>query len=364
MRGNGELPNGNLADFVKSGQSYYNFAPFTLDSVASTPKKTLKKLQEYDLIVEAKPTENFTEKEKYSLDQYVMNGGKMLWLMDGVSAEKDSLFGNAENTMLAFPKMLRLTDFFFKYGIRINPSLVKDFKSAPLVLSRGRGRQAQMTPLPWFYMPLVSPKSENPIVKGIEAVKFDFASPMDTLTNGINKTILLKSSQQTKVMGTPRQINLSDTRKKPDFKTFNNGGKILAVLLEGKFTSVYANRVKPFQIDKSIDQSPKTKMIVVSDGDVVKNEVSRGKPQRLGYDRYSGKTYGNKAFLLNSLNYLLGDGQLLALRSKEVKLHFLDSEKVSVQNLKWKLINLAAPLLALGIFGFGFTYLRKRRYVK
>lgn len=364
MRGNGELPDGNLASFIKSGSDYYNFAPFTLDSVETAPQQTLKNLQRYDLIVEAKPTEDYTEDEKYLLDQYAMNGGKMLWLMDAVAAEKDSLFASQKQTTLAFPKMLNLTDFFFKYGLRINPSLVKDFKSAPLVLSRGRGKNAQMSPQPWFYRPLAKSKSDNPIVKNIEAVRFDFASPIDTLANAVDKTVLLTSSPRSKVLGAPRQINLSDIRQKPDFKTFNDGEQALAVLLEGEFTSAYANRVKPFSIQNKRKKSSQTKMLVVSDGDVIKNELNKGKPQELGFDRYTGKNYGNKSFLLNSLNYLLGDEALLALRSKEVKLHFLNTEKVTADNLKWKLINIGAPLIVLALFGILFRFWRRHKYIK
>src|SRR5699024_3557578 len=223
MRGNGELSDRHIADFLKTVGAYYHTAPFTLDSVARNPQKTLQQLEKYDLIVEAKPTEAFSENEKYALDQYLMNGGKMLWLVEAVSAERDSLFNNDRHQMLAYPRDLKLGDFFFKYGIRIMPSLVNDLKCDNLILATGQGKQTQFKPYPWYYAPLVVPESDNPIVHNIEPVRFDFANPMDTLKNGIDKTVLLQSSMATKVEGTPRQINLDIIEKKPDFKTYRNG---------------------------------------------------------------------------------------------------------------------------------------------
>lgn len=192
MRGNGELPDAFIADFIQEMREYYYIAPFTLDSVASAPQQTLQKLKEFDLILEAKPTEKYTEKEKYVLDQYLMNGGKALWLTESVAIEKDSLFTNPQNTALAYPRDLNLTDFFFKYGIRINPNLINDIDSAPIILASGSGNQTEFNPYPWFYSPLAVTQKKHPIVNNIEAVKFDFANPIDTLKNNINKTILLK----------------------------------------------------------------------------------------------------------------------------------------------------------------------------
>src|SRR5690606_26047083 len=228
--------------------------PFTLDSVEVSPQKTLDQLEEYDLVIEAKPIQAFSEQEKYVLDQYLMRGGKMLWMVEPVSIDKDSLF-NEKNQALAFPVDLNLRDFFFKYGIRINPVVVKDLRSAPIILIRGSDQNPQFTPFPWFYSPLSVPDSNHPIVHDIKAVKFDFANTIDTLKNEVKKTILLTTSRETKTLPTPSLIGLDEIRKEPKVETYVEGQKNLAVLLEGEFTSVYENRVKPFPLKNALDKS-------------------------------------------------------------------------------------------------------------
>jgi len=215
MRGNGELPDGQIADFVKTIQEYYFMAPFTLDSAAVNPQKTLADLKEYDLILEPKPTQAFSENEKYILDQYVMNGGKMLWLAEATNMETDSLF-NEQGTAIALPRNLNLGDYFFSYGVRINPEIVNDLYSAPIVLASGSGQNTRFNPYPWFYSPLTSSPNDHPIINNIEAVKFEYANPIDTLANDISKTILLSSSPKTKLEGVPAQISLNAVGQKPD----------------------------------------------------------------------------------------------------------------------------------------------------
>lgn len=363
MRGNGELKDRYIADFVKTLQQYYFTAPFTLDSVEKMPEKTLKELENYDLIIEAKPRQAFTEKEKQVLDQYTMNGGKSIWLTESVAIEKDSLM-NSSGTSFALPVDLNLGDFFFSYGIRINPVLINDVYSAPIILATGSGNNTRFNPFPWFYSPLTTSPKKHPIVNNIEAVKFDFANQIDTLKNDVKKTILLSSSPKTKVEGTPRQISLNMVSQKPDLSTYTDGEQPLAVLLEGRFTSVYKNRIRPFKMQGFKAESKKTKMLVVSDGDVVKNEVQKGKPLELGFERYTGNTYGNKEFLLNAVNYMLDDTGLIDIRSKEINIPFLDPEKTADERQKWQLINLLLPLVLLAIFAFLFRLYRKRKYTR
>lgn len=363
MRGNGELPDARIADFIKTIQEYYFMAPFTLDSAATNPEKTLADLMEYDLILEPKPTQPYTEKEKYVLDQYLMNGGKMLWLAEVTNMETDSLF-NERGTAIALPRNLNLGDYFFSYGVRINPEIVNDLYSAPIILASGSGNNTRFNPYPWFYSPLTSSPNEHPIINNIEAVKFEYANPIDTLANDIKKTILLSSSPRTKLEGVPAQISLNMVGKKPDVSTYDSGEQPLAVLLEGKFKSVYKNRIKPFEISNPLDEGKESKMLVVSDGDVIKNDIQAGKPMELGFQRYTGNTYGNKEFLLNSVNYLLDDNGLIDIRSKEINLAFLDKEKKATQREQWQLINLAGPFILLLIFGFAFRFYRRQKYVK
>ncbi len=361
LKGNGQLDNHYIADFLKTIGDYYLTAPFTLDSVANSPQKTLNDLNNYDLIVSAKPTEAFTEQEKYVLDQYIMKGGKSLWLVDKVAMDKDSLY-NASGVSFATIRDLNLTDFFFKYGIRINPVLVNDMYSAPIPLAVGEGSETQFQPVQWQYSPLASGNNNHSIVNNLNLVKFDFANQIDTLKNSVTKTILLKSSPLSKLIGVPTEISLETITQQPDRNTYINGNQNLAVLLEGKFTSVYNNRVKPFNVTDNKATSHPTKMIVIADGDIIKNEIRRSGPLELGFDAWTGRLYGNKEFLLNSINYLLEDNGLINIRSKEIAIAFMDPEKISAQKRKWQIVNIALPLILLAVFGFLFNFFRKKKY--
>ncbi|WP_299113889.1 gliding motility-associated ABC transporter substrate-binding protein GldG [uncultured Winogradskyella sp.] len=359
LKGNGELNDIYIADFLKTIQPYYNLAQFTLDSVATNPQGTLDNLKAYDLIVAAKPSEAFSEEEKLVLDQFTMNGGKSLWLTESVIMDKDSLYNGG--TAVSIMRDLNLNDFFFKYGIRVNPSLVKDLYSAPIMLAIGEGSQAQLQPVQWQYSPLATSNQNHPVTKNLELVKYDFASPIDTLKNDIDKIILLQSSSRSKLEGAPAQISLADVTKIPNEATYIAGSQNLAVLLEGEFASVYDKRILPFKIRNFKSKGKPTKMVVISDGDVVKNDVRRNRPLELGVD-YRGFEYGNKEFLLNTINYLLDDTGLINIRAKEINIAYLDSDKVKDNKGKWQLINIAFPLLFLALFGFIFNYFRKKKY--
>lgn len=361
LKGNQQLEDKYIANFVKKLGEYYFIAPFTLDSVPSNPQKTLIAINGFDLIISAKPTEAFSEAEKLVLDQYTMNGGKSLWLVDAVAMEKDSLY-NATGTNYAVGRDLNVTDFFFKYGVRINPYMVSTLYSAPITLAMGEGSESQFQHLKWPYSPLAGSRSKHPIVNNLNLVKFDFANQIDTLKNNIQKTILLETAPLTKLEGTPREVSLELVTKEQNPQSFNKGNQTLAVLLEGEFNSVYSNRVKPFNISGAKDKSIPTKMIVIADGDVIKNDVIRNVPQELGFDRWTGQTYGNKEFLLNAVNYLLDDNGLINIRSKEIAVAFLNQQKIAAEKTKWQLINILLPLILLAAFGFVFNYLRKKKY--
>ncbi|OAD92004.1 gliding motility-associated ABC transporter substrate-binding protein GldG [Aequorivita soesokkakensis] len=371
LKGNGEYDDRYIADFFGTLRDYYFIAPFTLDSVSSNPEKTLKALESFDLIVAAQPTESFSDAEKYVLDQYIMNGGKSLWLLDATQMQVDTVSGNT----FAFGKDLNLNDFFFKYGIRINPNLVKDVYSAPIVLANGDEREAQYNRYPWFFSPLSSSANNHPIVSNIEAVKFDYASVIDTLPNNIKKTVLLSTSPITKIVGLPSPIdfdeeipkNLQIVNEGPNPNEFNAGEVPLAVLLEGKFTSVFKNRVKPLKLEgdlKNIDDGKDSKMVIISDGDVIKNQMQGNRPLELGFDKMTNSFYGNKEFLLNTVNYLLDDSGLINIRTRQIAVPFLDQQKTVEQRAKWQVLNLLLPLVLLAIFGIGFSFYRKRKYTR
>lgn len=361
LKGNGQLEDIYLADFLQTVKELYFIAPFTLDSVATNPESTLKKLNEFDLIISAKPTEAFSENEKLVLDQFTMNGGKSLWLTESVLMDKDSLY-NDEGRGIALMNDLNLNDFFFKYGVRINPLIVNDMYSAPITIAMGEGSNSQFQPLRWPYSPLAAGNPEHPITSNLNLVKFDFANPIDTLKNDVQKTILLQSSNLTKLQGVPVEISLEVVTEEPDPSTYTKGPQNLGVLLEGQFTSVYKDRIKPFKIDGNKDSSTKTKMIIISDGDIIKNDVVRNQPQELGFDRWTGQSFGNKEFLLNAVNYLLNDDGLLDIRTKNISIAFLDEQKINDNKAQWQLLTIALPLAFLAVFGVIFNYIRRKKY--
>ena len=361
LKGNGQLSDINIADFLTSIRPYYFIAPFTLDSVVNNPTKTLEKLKAFDLIISAKPTEAFSEDEKLVLDQYTMQGGKSMWLTEAIVVDKDSLYNDSGSTVTT-GRDLNLNDFFFHYGLRINQNLVKDLYSAPIPLAIGEGSNTQFQPVQWQYSPLGVSTSKHPINDNIDLVRFDFASQIDTLKNDIEKTVLLHSSERSKLEGTLQTISLASVIQQPDEDSYNAGKQNLAVLLEGEFNSVYKNRVLPFQFKDYSEKSVPTQMVIIGDGDVIKNDVSRNRPLQLGFERITGRTYGNKEFLLNTVNYLLDDSGLINIRAKSLDVSFLDTDTVEDEKGIWQFINIVLPLTLLGVFGFVFNYFRKRKY--
>jgi gliding-associated putative ABC transporter substrate-binding component GldG len=364
IKGNNEMHDMLMADFIKQVRENYYIGTFTLDSVAKKPQESLAYLKKYDLAIIAKPTEQFSDEEKQVLDQYIVNGGKTLWLVDQVNMEMDSLYNDSGST-LAFPNDLGLNDMFFKYGIRIRPDLIKDEYATPIKLATGQqGSSTQYTQYFWKYSPLIYPTLNHPIVKNIDGIKFEFANPIEILKNDISKTVLLSSSKLSRPVGTPVEISLTSVTEEPNLGEYANKGAMpVAVLLEGKFHSMYENRVLPFD-DKTFSTTGKTsKMIVISDADVVKNQLDKNfQPLELGYDKWTSVLYGNKDFMMNCVNYLLDDNGLINIRSKDVSLPMLDVEKVQENYTSSQILTVGLPIVILALFGVLFSYLRKRKY--
>jgi gliding-associated putative ABC transporter substrate-binding component GldG len=371
LKGNGELEDRSIADFLKSVRENYYIGPFTLDSVANDPNNTLKALKKYDLAVIAKPTQTFTDEEKEVLDQFIINGGKTLWLVDQVNMEMDSLMGTGEN--LAYPRDLNLNDMFFKYGVRIKPDLIKDVMATPISLATGQqGSATQYTQFPWLFSPMIYPvetadKSKmSPIITNLDGIKFEFTNPIDVIKNDIKKTVLLQSSPYSKSVGTPTEVNLKMVEERPDQKEFTAKGNLpVAILLEGKFHSVFQNRVLPFKENGFAPIGKDNKMIVISDGDVIKNQLDKNfQPLELGFDKWTNNLYANKEFMMNCVNYLLDDNGLINIRSKEVDLPILDTQKVAEEYTFSQITTVGVPIGILILFGLCFTFLRKRKYSK
>lgn len=364
LRSNGTLEDVYLYDFLKTAREYYFIAPFTLDSVATNAEKTLKDLEKFDLLLVAKPTSPFSDEQKQVIDQYIMNGGRVLWLIDQVNVSLEDMYKTGGVTM-AMPLDLNLTDMFFQYGFRLNYTLINDLYFSEIVVATGDGSQSRYMNIPWVYNPMVLSSNNHLINSNLDAVRLQFANGIDTLKNGVKKTVLLSSSPFSKADGTPREISLRIDPKAMNKELYKKGNIPLAVLLEGEFKSMYKDRVRPLELKENATLSRPTKMIVVSDGDIIKNDFdSQHKmPLELGFDRWTSKYYDNKAFLQNAMNYLLDDTEFLTLRNKKVQLAFLDKEKVAESAKAWQIKVFLYPLLVLVIVMLlsGYFYRKKNK---
>lgn len=361
ITGNGELQDIYQYSFLSEVSKKYKLAKFTLDSVATNPQQALKDITTFDLAIIAKPTQKFSEEEKLTLDQFITNGGKTLWMLDNVQADQDSLFKNGK--MLAYPRDLNLTDLLFSYGIRLNTTLIKDLYAAKIALATGKvGNQTQFQNLDWFYHPLVGGNPNHAITKNIAPVRLQFANQIDTLRNNLKKTPLLMSSPLTQKVGTPAIIELQSVADEPLEKEYVSGNQLFAILLEGAFNSGYKNRIKPFETSLFRENAINNKMIVIADGDVGKNQILKGQPTDLSRDKWTNEQFGNKDFLLNAVDYLLDDTGLMALRNKTLQINMLDKQKAFKERTFWQFLNIGVPLILLFTFGIVFTYLRKRKY--
>ncbi|RSC92300.1 gliding motility-associated ABC transporter substrate-binding protein GldG [Tenacibaculum singaporense] len=361
LAGNGELQDIYQYSLLSEIGKKYRLAKFTLDSVANNPQKTLKDLRAYDLAIIAKPTERFTEEEKLTVDQFIANGGKSLWMLDNNYADTDSLYN--EGKMLAFPRDLNLTDLLFGYQVRVNNKLIQDLYSAKIPLATGNvGNQTQFQHLNWFYHPLVNGNPNHPITKNVTPVRFRFTTQIDTLKGSLKKTPLLVTSVLTKKTGTPNFIELQSIAKEPKENEFASGPQLLAVLVEGNIPSAYKNRIRPFDTPDFKAESTNNKMIVIADGDVGRNQILKGKPHDLSLDKWTGEQFGNKEFLINAIDYLLDDSGLIQLRNKTIQINLLDKQRAFAEKRFWQFINIGIPLVLLALFGIGFNYWRKKKY--
>lgn len=359
LKGNNEINDKYLADFILNLKENYVIGEFNLDSLKNDLPKTLSNLNRFDATIIVKPTTAFSDEEKYILDQYIMKGGKTMWLIDKVSIDLDSL-QNESQAAVAYPLNLNLDDMFFKYGLRINNKLVQDLLSTPITVKSETGDM----PIDWLYSPIIKSEENSVINKNINLVKLEFANQIDTLKNEIKKTVLLKSSSKSKSVGTPIPIALDQFMENLNEADYNSGNQTIGVLLEGNFTSVFKNRVKPFDLKNSINDGKANKMIVIADGDIVNYKYVNKKPLINEVDQWTQQVYANKEFLVNSVNYLLDDSGLINIRNKEIKLALLNSDKAKEEYTFSQIITVGVPILILLVFGLVFTFIRKRKYSK
>lgn len=378
IEGHGELDKVETASLATMLAEFYTVDRISIDEqLASLTErvmidslKAFKVKTKYDVIIIAKPTQPFSEKDKFVIDQFVMYGGKVVWLIDPVFASMDSL-QNADITM-AIPQNVNLDDQLFTYGVRLNTNLILDIQSAPIPVVTGRvGNQPKTQLFPWFFFPLLTQANTHPIVNNLNAVKGEFVSTIDTIARpNIHKTGLLKSSIYTKVSNTPTRISLGMLRVEPDQSQFTDGNQVAAVLLEGKFQSVFKNRINP-QIATSNEinfkeESDFNKMVVVADGDIAKNYVNVKTSQyyQLGYDRFTNQQFGNDDFMLNVVNYLCDDTGIMGVRSKKLTIRLMDKTVLKKDKFTWQLINTVLPIGLILIFGIAHYFDRKKKYTK
>ncbi len=358
LQGQAELGTKQISDAARSLADYYE-----VDTVEIHQRLDALKL--YKAIIIAKPDSVFSEKDKFILDQFVMNGGRILWLIDPMQMSMDSLEQGGANVAIA--KDINILDQLFKYGVRLNDDLVMDLQAAPIPLVTGRvGNEPQQSLFPWYFFPLLNPTSSHPIVHNLNAIKCEFASTLDTVeSEGIRKTILLTTSKFSKSILSPVRVDVNILKEDPDPKYFSQQYLPIAVLLEGKFQSVFRNRV-PQEIltNKEIafkDSGKENKMIVISDGDMIASYVSKkGNILPLGYDRYTNQTYGNKNFILNCIDYLCDNENIVSLRGKEFKIRLLDHTKAENKMYGW--IAMMLPIALILLYGFVHFYIRRKKY--
>jgi ABC-2 type transport system permease protein len=378
IEGHGELDKLETASLANSLAEFYAVDRIELDGqlnslterVLVDTTQAYRVRLKYKSIIIARPMNKISEKDKFIIDQYIMYGGRVVWVVDPVFASMDSLLSN--NVTMAIPMDLNIDDQLFTYGVRINTNIVQDVQCAPIPIVTGNvGGKPKTEILPWFFFPLLTPANNHPIVNNLNALKGEFVSTIDTIAKkGIRKTDLLKTSQYSKVSSAPTRIGLEMLRFEPDQTKFNAGHQVVAVLLEGKFESVFKNRLTP-QLKGANEisfkeQSFENKMVVIADGDIAKNNVNRrtGEYLALGVDRYTRQEFGNRDFMLNVLGYLCDDSGLMSVRSKKLKIRLLDKTVLKNDKFDWQLINTILPIGLIILFGLAHYFDRKKKYTK
>lgn len=364
IEGHGEMEELYVADLTLELAKFFNVDRGVIGGRAGI-------IDRYSAIIIAAPEKPFDEKDKFIIDQYIMNGGRVMWLAEEVNVNADSL---TSGSTVALYEPLTFSDMLFRYGARINPVIVQDLECMLIPLKvNNPGGEAQYVPAPWIYYPLLRPSEEHPVTRNLNRVKAEFAGTVDTVGRdpGIKKSVLLASSGQSRIVSPPLVISLDEADAMPAEEMFNAGALPVAVLLEGTFSSVFTNRMTESLMGDAgkdiMKQSKPTKMIVIADGDIMRNEVSFqggvAEPLTLGLDRYTMQTFGNKDFLVNCMNYLVNDNGLIEMRSREIQPRLLDQARIKSQRTMWQLVNTLLPVIIIILAGIAYNRLKRRHYI-
>jgi len=382
IEGHGELNKYETADIMGSLREYYNVERVALNGNVNSLQERVYTdkdstnavvLKRFDAIVIAKPDSSFNEKDKFIIDQYLMYGGKIIWLIDQVFADMDSL--NSEynnNTILATSKNLNLDDQLFNYGVRFNKDLVMDLRSAPIPVVNGTyGNQVKTELFPWPYFPFLSSDNNHPINKNLDVVKAEFMSSIDLVgKSDLKKTVLLSTSETTKIVKAPTRVSLNMLSFEPPIQQYNKKNIPLAVLVEGEFESVYKNRLTPNITEskqiKFKEKSDSTQQLFISDGDLIKNRFDEKSNQffALGFDKYTKQIYGNKAFFINAINYMVDESGLILSNNKSFKIRLLNTQKIKEDRIQIQLITTLVPILLTVLIGLILHAIRKKKYTR
>ena len=371
LTGHGELDGLDIKDLRNTLTQQYSIdeidlREFEVDSLGKPNlKKKLRELKLKKLLLIAKPKSTFENLDKYFIDQYIMNGGKVIWMLDATNADMDSL-SNKGSFIASTLRELNLSDQLFKYGVRVNSNLVEDISSSKIPVPTSFINDVpQWELLPWRYFPVSIPTVNHPITSNLNAVKFDFVSSIDTIKTNtkINKTVLLHTSPYSRLVNTPYEISLQKALEQPTQNDFNIQHAAIAVLLEGTFESLFKNRINKLSDElQFIESSKPNRMLVISDGDIAQNQILRGVALPLGFDNYEKRQYGNKDFILNAIDYLLEEDALIDVRTRELKMRLLDTQKINLERSFWQILNLIIPIGIVVIFGVLKHYRRKKKY--
>lgn len=375
IEGHGELNKFETADAMRSLREFHEVERVAINGdLASLAKRSFidsskaRVVNKYDLIIIADPDSSFDEKDKFIIDQYLMYGGKIIWMIDPVEANMDSLRTNT--TLLAVPKDINLSDQLFQYGVRFNNDLVQDLRAAPIPIVSGQyGNQAKTQLYPWLYFPLLISKNNHPINKNIDVVKTEFSSSIDLVGNDeLKKTVLLSSSDKTKIVKAPTRVSLNMLSYEPPVEQFNKKDIPIAVLVEGRFSSIYANRMPPNMYTAGEiqykDKGYESMQIFIGDGDLIRNRYNQTTNEyyALGMDKYTKQVYGNKEFFMHAVNYMLDDSGLILSNTKSFKIRLLNSQTIDDNRLQIQLLNTAVPIGLVILFGMIFHFIRKKKY--
>ena len=360
LSSHGTSKNIKIADLLKNIKPYYNLSAFNFKKSKASPVQSLDSLKKFDLLIISNASKKFTQSEKYILDQYNLNGGRLLWMVNGVAIDRDSLFNKSGKSYL-LPNDLNLEDYFFNYGFKIKKTLIQDIYCAPIVVASGNNDKTQYIPYPWVYYPIIKPE-ETIIGKDTAPIICRFASPIEAVDNRLSKSLLLKSSNFIKTSTYPGEISLEQATKKITPSTFNQKSKAIGYLVQGENNSLFKNRIKPFKTNTNIEKG-NIELVVISDGNLAENQIDKGSPLPLGYDKWTNNFYANRSWIINVIHSLVGNSDYLVTKGKKWNFAFFDTQKTKKNSQVWKWTLISLPIL-IGIISLWVTSKIRSKHLK